>query len=216
MSVLLVICLIFITTIRANEWTTAQDEDYYNNDDYYNNEESLRKIIKEPPGGAAINANITANKTSIANNITIGSNNDTNEGLQADTSQIVNSFPPYTSYEVTENVIDIPDDRKPVGPIVTNFTIKPNLNLGKPNNNTGIDEVTEANIKTKKNRVSILHINAEFDNHDKYNEIPNDKFGGIFKGIKNYFHNIHRNIVNSFHSLFHKHQDQHDHGERFD
>ncbi|XP_047033144.1 uncharacterized protein LOC124639728 [Helicoverpa zea] len=215
MSVLLVICLILVTKISANDWNTTQEEDYYNNDDYYNNEENYRKIINEPPGAAALNTNITANKTIIATNITV-SNNDTNEGLQADTSQIINSYPPYTSYEVTENVIDIPDDRKPVGPIVTNFTIRPNLNLGKPNNNTVTDEVNGANIKTKKNRVSILHINAEFDNHDKYNEIPNDKFGGIFKGIKNYFHNIHRNIVNSFHSLFHKHQDQHDHGERFD
>uniref|UniRef100_A0A2A4JCR0 Uncharacterized protein n=1 Tax=Heliothis virescens TaxID=7102 RepID=A0A2A4JCR0_HELVI len=78
--------------------------------------------------------------------------NNKTEILQADTSQIVDSYPPYTTYEVTENVIDIPDDRTPAGPIVTNFSIKPNLNLGKPINNTNIDEVSTANIKTKKNR----------------------------------------------------------------
>lgn len=138
------------------------------------------------------------------------------EGMDAESSQVVFSYPPYGSYEVTENVVDIPDDRTPAGPIITNFTKHPPLNLGKPNNQTDKNKIPEINIKNKKNSLSILHINAEFD--DKVNEVNENKVVGVFKGIKEYIHSFHRGIVNGIHSFFHKHDDHHSHGhgERFE
>lgn len=136
--------------------------------------------------------------------------------METQSSHIVNSYPPYRPYEVTENVIDIPDDRTPAGPIVTNYTHKPPiLNLARPTNKTDTDKTTEAsNIKTKKNCLSIFHLNAEFD--DKEHEVHTNKVVGLFKGIKKYIHSFQRGLVNGFHSLFHKHQDVHDHGDRFE
>lgn len=138
------------------------------------------------------------------------------EGFETQSSHIVNSYPPYAPYEVTENVIDIPDNRRPFGPIVTNYTHRPPvLNLAKPTNKTETDKVTEANKKTKKNSLSILHINAEFDN--KEHVVHGNKVDGLFKGIKEYINSFKRGIVNGFHRLFHKHQhDDHDQWDRFD
>ncbi|KAJ8710970.1 hypothetical protein PYW07_008212 [Mythimna separata] len=235
MSVRIFICLVFIAEIVASDYLTTSeygDSTKYSVDNQRNTRILVTDTLNDSPVGTAQSINITENKTNVTgSNITvipITTEQDKNgtvtkkpeadkEGMEAQSSQIVNSYPPYSSYEVTENVIDVPDDRTPGGPIVPTYTHNPPiLNLARPNNKT-----TEANnIKSKKNHLSIFHLNADFD--DKYQEAEENKIVGLFKGIKNYIHSFQKGIVKGFHDLFHKHHHDdehhhdhdHDHGDR--
>nr|XP_037872440.1 uncharacterized protein LOC119629706 [Bombyx mori] len=80
------------------------------------------------------------------------------------------------SYEVTEIIIDVPDDRPHVGPVTTNYIISKPLNHAV--NNTEL----------KTNKISVLQINAEYD--DKNNENYS-----LIRGIKDYFHGIKNKVV---------------------
>ncbi|XP_026729212.1 uncharacterized protein LOC113494869 [Trichoplusia ni] len=135
-------------------------------------------------------------------------------------SQVMTSRRPYSQYEVTEKVIDIPNTRTPSGPIVPNYTLRPAINLAQQVTNTGHSAIQigtsdspnkDENIQNKKNKFSILHVNAEFD--DKPTDVHDNKVTGILRGIKEYLQNIHKGIYNGIHRFFHK-QDENQ-GNRF-
>ncbi|KAJ8712648.1 hypothetical protein PYW08_007952 [Mythimna loreyi] len=217
MSVRLFVCLVFIAEIVASEY------EYTNSiDDEQTPRILVTDSLNDSPNGAAQIINIKENKTTTTGiNVTvipITTEQDKNgtvtkkpnadkDRLEAQSSQVVNSFPPYSSYEVTENVIDIPDDRTPAGPIVPDYThFPPALNLARPVNKTATNKTKKENTKTKKNHVSIFHFNAEFE--DKMHEEEENKVAKLFKGIKDYIHSFQKKIVNGFHSLFHDHHDE--------
>ncbi|XP_023942012.2 FK506-binding protein 5-like isoform X1 [Bicyclus anynana] len=148
------------------------------------------------------------------------------EGKEYDLERkVITDKPRPAKYEVTENVIDVPDDRTR-GPIVTNYSITRPLNTpaaptsttevseNDKNNNEGdkrpasggsdVNKVEEGS--GKKNYISILHVKAEIDNTDKHNndkiESSNSDFGSPHvSGIKEYFNGIKKGIVNGFNSI---------------
>lgn len=143
-----------------------------------------------------------------------------NEEMLPSSSQVMTSRRPYSQYEVTEKVIDIPNTRTPSGPIVPNYTLRPAINLAQQVTNTQNSAIqidtsespnTDENIQNKKNKFSILHVNAEFD--DKPTDVHDNKVTGILRGIKEYLQNIHKGIYNGIHRFFHK-QDENQ-GNRF-
>lgn len=138
--------------------------------------------------------------------------------MVASTSQVMSTLRPYSQYEVTEKVIDIPNTRTPSGPIVPTYTVRPAINLAPPATENNIIQMNtpegpnkDDNIKNKKNKFSILHVNAEFD--DKPTDVHDNKVTGILKGIKDYLQNIHKGIYNGIHRFFHKHGENQ--GNRF-
>ncbi|XP_073947718.1 uncharacterized protein [Choristoneura fumiferana] len=111
--------------------------------------------------------------------------------IQTDKPTVIKTDKAKPSYEVTENVDDIPNPVINNGPIVANFTIKLPLNNAtfQNNSNVSIDKnnrndkddfdnffngiINEfdgenphdnKNKYLKKNSISIFHVNAEFDN----------------------------------------------------
>lgn len=112
-------------------------------------------------------------------------------------NKVVTDKPKPAKYEVTEFVIDVPDDRTR-GPIITNFSIPRPLNIipsstptGGSNEDKSSNEEGNANTSTSKNNsnkvgetdeekgsgkkscISILHVKAEID--DKTDKTNKDK-----------------------------------------
>lgn len=179
-----------------------------NADIHNNNEKETTQPRTETEGKyiEVFNNTEATNTTEILVSPTESSQNVTQkENIDTASSQLYVSYSPPT-YEVHENVIDVPDNRTPAGPIITNYTRTPVLNTVRPNDSTTvdtgstvIDRVTEANIK-KKDCISILHVKVETE--EKHKEI--NKGSGIFKGIKDYFNGLHKGFLNSIHNIFHK------------
>ncbi|CAH2052563.1 unnamed protein product, partial [Iphiclides podalirius] len=122
------------------------------------------------------------------------------------------------TYEVTENVVDIPDTSTRIGPVVVNYTTaRPLNNAGVSNNaannitgpvnfngnsqvsNHGfVDEADSGSAKPKKNSFSILHVKAEYD--DK----PSPPNADRPSGFKDYVLGLKRGIINGLYKLFKK------------
>lgn len=111
----------------------------------------------------------------------------------------------FARYEVTENIVDVPDTSSVPGPALANFTLKPPLNIGQPNKtNTASSTDNNDRGNLKKNYISILHINAEYD-HPQTNtpqntdeHTPNIPF---FPGIRHFIRGLRKGIAQSIHGL---------------
>lgn len=73
-----------------------------------------------------------------------------------------------SKYEITENVIDVPNNMTIAGPIITNYTITKPLNALPNNTTNSIDLNSQTNkenaaINPKKHTFSIFHVKAEFE-----------------------------------------------------
>ncbi|KOB74277.1 Uncharacterized protein OBRU01_04561 [Operophtera brumata] len=127
------------------------------------------------------------------------------------------------TYQVTENIIDIPDDRT-LPPIIRNFTIVRPLNFGnntvaannirEDNNTSGEDGSSEESNtdaqnnkdgELKKHSFSILHIKAEYDDKPVQTHNHQNVLNKVFGGIKEYVYSLKKGVVDGLHSFFHKH-----------
>ncbi|CAH0696525.1 unnamed protein product [Spodoptera exigua] len=159
----------------------------------------VNKPIDEPAGGAAIPPIQTGIKNKTENELNTNKTKGEKEDMEAQNSGAVISYPLYGSYQVTENVIDIPDNRTKAGPIDPYYTIRPELNIA---NTTDAATTTEAvKVKRKKNRVSI-HIDAEYERE----EIKENKVVGFLKGVKACFQNFQKGIIDGFYRFFHRNE----------
>ncbi|XP_022831991.1 uncharacterized protein LOC111360328 [Spodoptera litura] len=202
MSVRLFISLVFITKILAADTSSqtllpSPDHIVYN---VHIPRKLVNEPIDEPPGGAAIPPNLTGIKKKIQNDT--NEINKEKEDMEAQNSEAVISYPPYGSYQVTENVIDIPDNRTKAGPIDPYYTIKPELNLANATDTISVTEANNNKGKNKKNCVSI-HIDAEFERE----EIKENKVVGFLKGVKACFQSFQKRIIDGFYRFFHKNED---------
>lgn len=125
-----------------------------------------------------------------------------------------NTTPKTATYEVTEDVDDIPNPSTKFGPIFTNFSTPRPLNNAslnvqrpteKPDSNTESNDFNNPNEgKGKKNSYSILHVKAEYD--DPPNTPLNWGDSHVHKlGIKDYIYGISKGIYNKITKLFNKH-----------
>lgn len=129
------------------------------------------------------------------------------------------------TYEVTENVVDIPDNSTRTGPVVVNYTTPRPLNTANlpdavsnitdpPTNSNHYGFVTEpddGSAKPKKNYFSIFHVKAEYD--DKPN-VPNVDYNSRPSGFKDYVLGLKQGIINGLYRLFkgkHRHEGSHEH-----
>ncbi|CAH0713402.1 unnamed protein product, partial [Brenthis ino] len=118
------------------------------------------------------------------------------------------STKPISSYEVTEIVNDIANDRN-IGPIHTNFTIQKPLNIASTIKVpvTENDQVTDEE-EEKKNCITILRVKAEYDNRKDINSINEEDlvFNKVphISGIKDYLYGIKKGIVSGFNSIIHR------------
>lgn len=128
------------------------------------------------------------------------------------------------TYQVTENIIDIPDNSS-LPPIIRNFTLVRPLNYGNntvaannnkvENNNSGEDSSSEENThaqnnndeKLKKHSFSILHIKAEYDDNPVQAQSHQNVLSKVFGGLKSYVYNLKKGVVDGLHTFFHKHDD---------
>ncbi|KAF9408200.1 hypothetical protein HW555_012032 [Spodoptera exigua] len=194
---------VFITNILAEDNISSQiflppsDELVYN---VHIPRRLVNKPIDEPAGGAAVPPIQTGFNNKTENGLNTTKTKGEKGDMEAQNSEAVISYPPYGSYQVTENVIDIPDNRTKAGPIDPYYTIRPELNIA---NATGAATTTEANkVKQKKNRVSI-HIDAEYERE----EIKENKIVGFLKGVKACFQNFQKGIIDGFYRFFHRNED---------
>lgn len=127
-----------------------------------------------------------------------------------------------SSYAVTENIIDIPDNRT-LPPILTNFTFARPLNFGNntllTNNNAANnseekgDENNNNHVdgKLKTNSFSILHIKGEFESHKPETEHKHrNVLTKLFVNLKEHVNSWKRGVVDGLHSFFHGHDDEDD------
>lgn len=107
---------------------------------------------------------------------------------------------PSSSYQVTENVIDIPDDRT-LPPIATNFGLFKPLNVA----NTTINVIKVIKNDTGDENNDIKKTYFVYIHFTKGTE--QKKEGGItklFKGIRDYVFNFKKGVVDGLHGYFHK------------
>ncbi|XP_038214830.1 uncharacterized protein LOC119834511 [Zerene cesonia] len=109
-----------------------------------------------------------------------------------------------SNYEVTEIVIDVPNNAT-LGPIIANYTIARPLNLAAtPVPATQTTEsvtktTTNVENKTQKSYISIFHIKAEFDKNGRENNKVNVT---DTSGFKDYIIGLRKGIVDGFNSFF--------------
>ncbi|XP_013167380.1 PREDICTED: uncharacterized protein LOC106117564 [Papilio xuthus] len=127
--------------------------------------------------------------------------------------------PKPATYEVTENVDDIPNPSTKFGTIFTNYSTPRPLNnasfptVQKPTDkpetnsesNNELNNNSNEDVKGKKNSFSILHVQGEYDDvpngpsnwgeHHMHNKL----------GIKDYIYGISKGIYNKISRLFNKH-----------
>ncbi|XP_032527022.2 uncharacterized protein LOC116777523 isoform X1 [Danaus plexippus] len=127
---------------------------------------------------------------------------------------------PISNYEVTEIVVDIPDNRT-VGPIITNYTIPRPLNtvpiVTETENVINNGETERVTISTdhekegKKNYVSIFHVKAEFeDKTEQTTQVVDNHHVSHVSGFKNYLHTIKQGIIDGVKSIIGRHKVNYD------
>ncbi|XP_075984162.1 uncharacterized protein LOC142981907 [Anticarsia gemmatalis] len=206
----LIAVLVLLTTALAEESSTLGYEKYkIDATKTTQTEVKQPRILVENDPQKTTTTETKLPTTTTASNLNVTDKED----MKTSSSQVYSTYS-RPSYQVTENIIDIPDDRSPSGPIITNYTKKPQLNTVNPgiNPTTEIPETT-TNIKTKKNTFNLLHIKAEYDDKHETVETNNlNKVSSIFKGIKDSFSGLHKGLLNGIHYFFNKHDL---HGEKF-
>ncbi|KPJ13406.1 hypothetical protein RR48_03907 [Papilio machaon] len=135
--------------------------------------------------------------------------------------------PKTATYEVTEDVDDIPNPSTKFGPILTNYsTPRPLNNASLPNvqnptekpetnseNNNDLNNNTNDNIKGKKNSYSILHVKAEYDDAPSGPLNWGESHMHNKLGIKDFIYGISKGIYNKITRLFNKHDCNNDKNE---
>ncbi|XP_047538574.1 uncharacterized protein LOC125072106 [Vanessa atalanta] len=111
---------------------------------------------------------------------------------------------PVSRYEVTEIVIDIPDNRTK-GPIVTNYSIARPLNLAPTNITLTIFEKENNTVDNNNNNKITANKNDKDDKiTDPYDNLP------FMPMIKEYFLGIKKGIVDGFNSIVHVNEKSND------
>ncbi|KAG6457849.1 hypothetical protein O3G_MSEX010518 [Manduca sexta] len=96
----------------------------------------------------------------------------------------VNGLEADRSYQITEDVDDIPDTR-PKLPIIANYTVKRPLNLATINNTN-----------EKSNKFSLLQIQSETEHENFFAQFDDKTETNLLSGIKKYFRQFKNEFLN--------------------